>query len=120
MLDHIKQIIAPTGDWFRIQIERADIPERNNIITMTRVVAWAVVRDEPRSPEDINQDRFEGVNADGYLHFDEDIEFEYVHGDDIAPNGKAWRTVFNESPTFNWGLKNISALVEHWATDSLK
>lgn len=109
MSERIKQIIAPSGDWFRIVIERVDIPAKRTRIVMSRVTAWAVVSEEPPSPDKVTE-RFEGIDSHGYWHLDEDIDYEYVHGDDIAPNGKPWRDVFNETPSFNWGLKNISAL----------
>jgi hypothetical protein len=96
MSKHIKQIIAPTGDWFRIHIERANIPAERTYLTMSRVVAWAVVSEEPPSPDKIPE-RFEGIDSNGYGHLDEDTDYEYVHGDDVAPNGKPWRDVFNET-----------------------
>jgi hypothetical protein len=27
----------------------------------------------------------------------DDMDYDYVHGDDLAPNGKSWRIVFNET-----------------------
>jgi hypothetical protein len=113
MPDHFEQIIAPTGDWFRIQIERADIPEKRTFLTMTRVVAWAIMSNQPPSLDEISE-RFEGINADGYPHLEDDygVQYEYVHGDDIAPNGKTWRAVFNETPSSSWGHKDISAFAD--------
>jgi hypothetical protein len=109
MPDHIKQIIEPTAAWFRIQTEHV---EGKTFHSMSRVVVWTVVSDEPRTPDHSTQDRFEGIDANGFGHLEDFIEYGYVHGDDIAPNGKNWRTVFNETPSSSWGYKDISALAQ--------
>jgi hypothetical protein len=103
----IKQIIAPSGEWFRIQIEH--LPERKAYLVRSRVCAWAVMTYDPPSPDRIT-DWIEGVDSCLYGHVDEDLHQFYVHGEDLAPNGKSWLTVFNETPSFNWGLKDISEL----------
>ncbi len=72
---------------------------------MSRVCVWAVVSYEPSSA-----DLIEGIDSNGYAHIDEHLDYFYVYGDDLAPNGKSLRTVFNETPSFNWGLKDISDL----------
>jgi hypothetical protein len=108
----IKCIVAPSGDWFRIQIEHVSGEEDH--IVMSRVCAWAVVSDELSSPG--IEDSIEGIDSCGYGHTDDYLNYFYVYGEDIAPNGKSWRTVFNETPSFNWGLKEIADLAR--PTDS--
>jgi hypothetical protein len=95
----IKQIIAPTGDWFQLQIE--SLPEGEDRIVMSRICAWAVMSG--------GNEWVEAVDTDGYGR-DEHFVYFSVHGDDLAPNGKTWRIVFNETPAFNWGLKDVTAV----------
>jgi hypothetical protein len=64
---------------------------------------------DPPEPDKI-RDWVEGVDSNGNGHVDDNMDYDYVHGDDLAPNGKSWRIVFNETPSFNWGLKDISEL----------
>jgi len=103
----IKQLVPASGDWFKMNIEHLDGNKKH--IVMSRVCAWAVMTHEPPSLDKII-DSIEGIDSDGYGHVDEDLDYVYVHGDDLSPNGKSWRTVFNETPSFNWGLKDISEL----------
>jgi hypothetical protein len=98
----IKQIEAPSGDWFTIQIEHRRGREERCV--MSRVAVWAVVTAEAAD------DRVEGMNAIGSGHVEERSDYFYVHGDDLAPNGLTWRDLFNETPAFNWGLKDISEI----------
>jgi len=105
----VKHIVAPSGDWFKIQIERIDAEKKYMI--MSRVLAWAVMSYEP-AQEDRITDSIEGVDTNGYANSDDDLDYYFVYGDDMAPNGKSWLTVFNETPSFNWGLKDISALAD--------
>jgi len=103
----IKQLITASGDWFQLTIEHLERGKKH--IVMSRVCGWAVMTYDPPAPDKI-ADWIEGVGSIGYGHVDENMDYDYVHGDDLAPNGKSWRTVFNETPSFNWGLKDISEL----------
>jgi hypothetical protein len=102
----IKQIIAPAGDWFRIQVDHVDIPVKRKIVTMGRVTAWVVTEGEGEI------DLIEGISVDGTGHMDESIDYGYVHGDDLAPNAKTWRQVFNELPSDRWHRKDLSDMPE--------
>jgi len=93
----IKRIIAPTGDWFQI-LEEYRHNQENRCI-MLRVIAWAIV-----TGDDI-VDHIEGVNAAGHSEID-GVDYWYVHGDDVATNGKTWREIWN-SPPPNSGMKDI-------------
>ena len=103
----IKQMLAPSGDWFRLTIEHLEGEKKR--IVMSRVCGWAVLTYDPPAPDKI-RDWVEGADSNGYGHVDDNMDHAYVHGDDLAPNGKSWRAVFNETPSFNWGLKEISEL----------
>ena len=102
----IKQIVPPTGDWFQIQMEH--LGDNKDRVVMSRITAWAIIAYEP-SPSGM-LDSVQGIDSDGYGQDDDHFSYFYVHGDDLAPNGKTWLTVFNETPSFNWGLKDISDL----------
>lgn len=96
----IRQIIAPTGDWYQIMEEHMSGKENNCV--MSRIVAWAIV-----TGDDI-VDHVEGITSMGYGHVEDRFDHWYVCGDDVAPNGKTWRDIFNKTPSFNCGLKRIS------------
>jgi len=100
----IRHIVGSPGDWFQIQIER--LTDQNDRIVMSRVCAWAVVTYEHST--DSVSDLVEGIDSNGYGHGDDYLDYFYVYGTDLAPNGKSWLAVFNETPSFNWGLKDIS------------
>lgn len=92
------RIVPPTGDWFQIQIEYWRNDRR---CVMSRVLAWTSTRET----------FIEGITSCGYGHVEDSLDYYYVHGDDTSPIGKTWREVYNETPSFNWGLKDISLLV---------
>jgi hypothetical protein len=98
----IKQIEAPSGDWFAIQIEHLGGGKKSWV--MSRVAVWAVVTAEA------SDDVVEGIDSIGLGHIEDRLDYFYVHGDDLAPNGMSWRDLFNETPAFNWGLKDISEI----------
>ena len=98
----IKQIEALSGDWFVIQSEHLGGGKKRWV--MSRVAVWAVVTEEELD------DAVEGINSIGLGHVEDRLAYFYVHGDDLAPNGMSWRDLFNETPAFNWGLKDISEI----------
>jgi hypothetical protein len=98
----IKQIEVSSGDWFVIQIEH--LGDRKKRCLMSRVAVWAVVTEEAMD------DAVEGIDSAGFGRVDHFCDYVYVHGDDLAPNGQSWRELFNETPSFNWGLKDISEI----------
>jgi hypothetical protein len=55
-------------------------------------------------------DAVEGIDSAGFGQVDGFYDYFYVHGDDFAPNGQSWRDLFNETPSFNWGIKDISEI----------
>ena len=98
----IKKIEAPSGDWFAIQIEHLGGGKKRCV--MSRVAVWAVVTEEKLD------DAVEGIDSIGLGHVEDRLNYFYVHGDDLAPNGLSWRDLFNETPAFNWGLKDITEI----------
>lgn len=112
-------IINCTNDWFRISVEHSSMRkgldnmmnqiEKGDFDTtrcvMSRVIHWAVKTTE-------NGDFFEGIDSIGSDHDDGFIDNYYVHGDDISPIGKTWKQVFNDTPSFNWGLKVIPNFID--------
>jgi len=102
----IKEIVAVSGDWFQIQVEHS-VEDNSDRLVMSRVIAWAVVSYGPTHHEEL----FQGIDSNG-LGPSEELQYVYVHGDDLAPDGRAWRVVFNETPGFNLGLKDISGMSE--------
>lgn len=98
-----KQIIAPTGEWFQIQVESY---KDERWLMMSRIIAWAIVED----PHPRIEDCVQGISTLGYGHIEDRLEYYYVYGDDKAPNGKTWREIFRETDGEGWTTKEITAL----------
>ena len=114
-----QSIINSAGNWFRISVEHISVTkglegimkdiEKGNIRTtrcvMSRVTMWG--------HKFINgSDFFEGIDTNGAGHIEDFIDYYYVNGEDMSPIGKKWIDVFNETPSFNWGLKEIPNFID--------
>lgn len=99
----ITQIVPASGDWFAIEAVRVDGPPKT-VVTLSRVCVWALVDYEELQSE------VQGLNSTGCPVLDEDIHRSYVYGDDLAPNGKTWKEIFNHLPSDRWNRKDLSAM----------
>jgi hypothetical protein len=83
----IEKFVLAVGDWFQIQ----GIPlgeERGVEYIMSRIIGWAVF-----------DQYIEGITASGYRPDNGTSPLFNVYGDDLAPIGKSWKEIFNNSPT---------------------
>lgn len=100
--DIYQEIVPCSGNWFQISIEYFG-PIKPSRCVMTRVALWGRKR--------INGGDFiEGIDSIGAGHVFNDMDYFYVYGDDKCPTGKTWNELFNETPSFNWGIKEIPDL----------
>ena len=98
----IKEVIAPTGDWFQILTEHLGDNKKRCI--MSRVILWGLFYGEKID------DHVEGVNANGFTEDSDHFDYVYVNANDLAPDGRTWEQVFKDTPSFNWGTKDISEI----------
>lgn len=88
------------GDWFTISRESLG-PDEPARISMERIIGWAVFIEN-------GQIRTEGVSPSGFCNAFEHIDHSYVYGDDLSPNGKTWRELYNLTPHYNDDFKVLT------------
>ena len=111
------QLSPAQGDWFVIATESLQgKPPRH---TMERVVAWAVVKDvnEDGSDASLRSQRIEGITTSGCGEIHDHMDYSYVYGSDLAPNGKTWLELYNETPHFILGFKDVSEAVHDFTPE---
>lgn len=96
------------GDWFVISREPLGSGEPARI-SMERLIGWSISIEGGRV-------HVEGVSASDSCGVFDHIDHSYVFGDDVCPNGKTWRELYNDTPHYNDDFKVLSKedLGEKW------
>jgi len=109
MSDNVNVSFSPVqGDWVVISREPLGSNEPPHI-SMERLIGWSIsIR--------YGQVSAEGVSASGFCCANDHIEHSYVYGDDICPNGKTWRELYNDTRHSNDDHKVLTKedLGENW------